>query len=329
MREPQVASLLVPANFPIPVFDTGNPLTKEGIELGRRLFYDKRLSGNNQLSCGSCHKQELAFSDGVALNNIGASGNLLHRSAPTLINLAWANNGLFWDGGSTNLESQAFGPLTSEDEMHQNLFQLNDELMAVPDYVSRFNFIFKDGISSANIVKALAQFQRTLISANSRYDKYIRHETGGTLSASELNGLQLVRQKCQSCHQGDLFTDNDFHNNGIDDDFSNTAFDGIFLGRARVTFNNADLGKFKTPTLRNILLTSPYMHDGRFSTISQVLDHYSDGIKVSATTDPLVKQNPGGLPGISLTPQQKADITAFLHALTDSTFINDTQLAGP
>ncbi|MGE6219187.1 cytochrome-c peroxidase [Nubsella zeaxanthinifaciens] len=318
--------LAVPNNLPPWVDDVDNPLTKSGVALGRLLFYDKRLSGNNQLSCASCHQQQLAFSDGVALNDTGVSKQQLHRHTPTIFNLLWANSGLFWDGGSTNLESQAFGPLTSSDEMAQNLYELEAELKAVPKYRELFEKAFNNGITSANVVKALAQFQRTLISAGSRYDKFKRNE-GITLSEMELQGLKLVEEKCKSCHQGELFTDNKFHNNGIDISFSDDV-EGIYQGRFRVTFNPQDLGAFKTPTLRNIMLTAPYMHDGRFKTIDEVFGHYSSGIKPSATVDKQLFQNNGTL-GIPLTTTEKVAIKAFLNTLTDQELINNKTVSDP
>jgi cytochrome c peroxidase len=328
-REPKPVVLEVPANFPAASNMIGNPLTLEGIELGRMLFYDKRLSGSNQISCGSCHKPDLSFSDGMAFSNIGESGNALHRNTPALVNMAWINNGLFWDGGSTNLESQALAPLTNPDEMHQELFELVNELKAVPDYVSRFRFVFKDDeIKTGNIMKALAQFQRTFISAGSRYDKYKRKEPGGVLDRVELQGMQLVQSKCAGCHVGELFTDNDYHNNGIDADFSDNSFEGIYKGRYRITYNNADLGKFKTPTLRNVLLTSPYMHDGRFAIIDEVLNHYSNNVKTSITLDPFMLQQ-NGQPGIPMTYDEKQAIIAFLKSLTDSAFIANPKLLKP
>ncbi len=319
------AALETPSNFPVPRTDVDNPQTVEGIELGRLLFYDTRLSGNNKLSCASCHKQEMAFSDAVALNNIGESGKTLPRHAPALINLAWANSGLFWDGGSTNLESQAFGPLTSEDEMHQNLSELEYELKQVPDYVKRFKQVFGTEVKSAAIVKALAQFERTLISGGSKYDRFVRKE-GASLTEEEMNGLALVNAKCRSCHSGELFTDDNYHNNGIDNDFSNNALDGLYKGRYRITYNLSDLGRFKTPTLRNVLLTAPYMHDGRFSNIDEVLEHYNAGIKISATTDLLLYQN-NGQSGIPLTPADKKAIIAFMGALTDPVFLTNKKFS--
>ncbi len=324
---PQAARPEVPVNFPEWTDDPDNPLTQEGIALGRLLFYDKRLSGNNQISCASCHHQELAFSDGVALSKMGASGNVLHRNAPALMNMAWVNHGLFWDGGSANLESQALGPLTSADEMHQDLNELVRELSADPDYVRQFRLAFNADIKDATIIKALAQFQRTFVSGNSRYDKYKRKEAGGTLSDTEREGLTLVQEKCQGCHKGELFTDNDYHNNGLDNDFSNNSFEGIFQGRSRVTFDLADLGKFKTPTLRNSMLTAPYMHDGRFNTLEQVLDHYSTGVKNSTTLDPVLRQQ--GSPGIVLSQGDKLKIIAFIKTLTDSAFITNKALSKP
>ena len=324
---PHAVKLEVPGNFPAAEQDLDNPLTAEGIELGRMLFYDVRLSGNNRISCASCHRQDLAFTDGVALSSIGASGKTVDRHAPALFNLAWAKTGLFWDGGSKNLESQAFGPLTSADEMHQDLLVLEAELKQIPDYVTRFKQAFNEEIKSANVVKALAQFQRTLISGTSRYDQYKRSEAGASLTAIELQGMILVSSKCKSCHSGELFTDDGYHNNGIDATFSD-EHEGIFQGRFRVSFDPNDMGKFKTPSLRNIMLTAPYMHDGRFKTIDEVLDHYQFGIKISSTTDQLLYQHQGQL-GIPLSQTERGAIIAFLGALTDDEFANNKKISNP
>ncbi|MBC8984295.1 cytochrome-c peroxidase [Pedobacter sp. N36a] len=310
-----------PANFPAVMKQPDNRLTVQGVELGRRLFYDARLSGNNRISCASCHHQGLAFSDGLALSNQGISGKTLDRHAPVLFNLAWANQGLFWDGGAKNLESQAFGPLTSADEMHQDLYELEAELKAIPDYVSRFKQVFNSEIKSADVVKALAQFQRTLISGNSRYDQYIRQEKSALLDAEELLGMNLVKEKCGNCHAGALFTDQIFHNNGLDDHFFE-AYEGIYQGHFRVSFDPEDMGKFKTPSLRNVALTAPYMHDGRFKTLEEVLDHYQSAIKISLTTDVSLFQNQGK-PGIPMSAIERKAILAFLNILTDHDFINN------
>ncbi|REA60142.1 cytochrome-c peroxidase [Dyadobacter luteus] len=322
--EPETYTFQVPKHFPQPVFDTHNAMSWQGIELGRKLFYDMRLSANNKVSCASCHDPKLAFTDGVQFSEAGVSGTALHRHSPALFNLAWANNGLFWDGGSTNLESQVFGPLTAHDEMAQNLYELIDELNAEADYVLRFQNTFSEPVSSQNVAKALAQFQRSLVSASSKYDRYRLNSPGGSLTTDELAGMALVRQKCQSCHAGELFTDQGYHNNGIDSDFSNAEHEGLYMGRYRISYDLADVGKFKTPSLRNVALTAPYMHDGRFNSIEDVLTHYSEGVKESATLDPHLP--PGGL---KLTDQQKKQISAFLHTLTDIDFINNVNHQKP
>ena len=328
-RGPRPLVPVVPANFPAFPGMPHNPLTIEGVELGRKLFYDKRLSGLNNISCASCHQQDLAFADGVAFSNIGASGKLLHRNAPALFNMAWVTNGLFWEGGSTNLESQAFAPLANPDEMHQNLFELVDELKADPDYRQRFQFVFNDTeIKTGYIARALAQFQRTLISGNSRYDKFTRGEKGGTLNEEEKRGLQIVQEKCMGCHQGALFTDNLYHNNGLDADFSNEDFEGIFQGRFRVTRDPADLGKYKTPSLRNLFWTGPYMHDGRFNSVMDVLNHYSTGVKNSPTLDSRLKRS-NGETGIDLTQVDKQAIISYLKTLSDTSFILNKNFSQP
>lgn len=316
----------VPGNFPDFPDSKTNPLTADGVALGKKLFFDKRLSGNNQVSCATCHQQNLAFSDGQALTTNGISGKALERNSPALINLAWAGNGLFWDGGSTNLESQAFAPLSHEDEMHQNLEELMEELNADPVYVKMFEKAFAGKINQADMVKAIAQFERTLISSNSRYDKYLRSEAGGILNAEELQGLRLAEQFCFSCHSGVLLTDNLYHNNGIDDDFEDDTELMLKRGRARITGSNADLGKFRTPTLRNIELTAPYMHDGRFKTLESVLQHYSGSVKDSPTLDAALRQN--GTLGIPLSELQRKQLAAFLKTLTDYEFINDKRFSG-
>ncbi len=315
----------IPDNFPNFIDSQTNPLTREGILLGKKLFYDKRLSGNNMVSCATCHNQELAFSDGVSLSSAGISGNTLLRNSPALINLAWADNGLFWDGGSTNLESQAFAPLAHHDEMFQNLTELVEELNADLDYVMLFQGAFNGPITQANIVKALAQFERTMVSGNSRYDKFLRGEAGGNLSNDELQGLALAQQLCFSCHSSILLTDNRYHNNGLDTDFSDASHEGMFQGRFRVTNNVEDLGKYKTPTLRNIEKTAPYMHDGRLLSLEEVINHYASGVSYSSTLDPLLQQN--NTLGFSLSDTEKAQIIAFLKTLTDYDFLNDSQFS--
>lgn len=324
---PTIIDLQVPSNFPIPESMPDNPTSEEGILLGRILFYDPKLSLNNRVSCSSCHHQELAFSDGASLGNFGVSGKKLVRHSPTLINMAWMDQGLFWDGGSKNLESQAFGPLTHADEMGMSLDNLVDRLAANPEYNELFLSAFEDGLTFQNVAKALAQFERTLISSNSRYDKYVRNERGGNLNDLELKGLNIVQEKCSSCHSGQLFTDNLFHNNGLDNTFTDESHELSYQGRYRITFDPKDLGAFKTPTLRNVMVSGPYMHDGRFMDIEEVLAHYSDGVKAAETTSKLLYQNKGKA-GIALSDFEKEAIIAFLHTLTDEVFLTNPEFSG-
>ncbi len=320
--------LAIPSNFPQLPDNLNNPLTNEGVALGRLLFFETRLSGNNSISCSSCHRPELAFSDAVAQTNVGATGIPLPRNSSALINLAWNGNGLLWDGAAISLETQATLPIIDLHEMNQKLPELEVELKQLPDYVSRFRLVFNDEIKAELIVKALAQFQRTLISSNSKYDQFIRKENGITLTQIEQDGLILFKVKCSSCHAGELFTDHNFHNNGIDGSFTNQALDKVFLGRNRITNDLNDLGKFKTPTLRNINLTEPYMHDGRFITLEQVLNHYSNEVKSSPTLDPILIQNNGKV-GINLSNEEKTAIIAFLKTLNDYTFTSNKNFNNP
>ncbi|WP_336837996.1 cytochrome-c peroxidase [Sphingobacterium siyangense] len=318
--------LEVPANFPQPAATPDNPLTKAGVELGRRLFYEPLLSSTMTVSCASCHHQDRAFSDGMILSNLGISGKALDRHSPALFNLAWANNGLFWDVGSKNLESQAFGPLTHEDEMGIYFPEMVDRLRANPSYVSLFKEAFGESPTAAGVVKALAQFQRTIISANSKYDRYKRGDRQVSFSEKELLGMQLVQAKCGGCHSSELFTDNKYHNNGIDADFSDDSKDWVYKGRYRISYDIKDLGAYKTPSLRNIMVSAPYMHDGRFSTIDEVLRHYRSGIKNTIYTDQLLFQD-NGKAGILLSDKEVEAVKAFLMSLTDEKLLSEAKYA--
>ncbi len=315
--------LEIPVGFPQMIIPTNNPLTKEGVALGRKLFYEKLLSGNNTQSCGSCHNQTLAFSDNGNRFSRGIDGIEGHRNAQPIINIGF-NLHFFWDGRASSLEIQALEPVPNPIEMHQSWPAAVAKLKQNENYKKEFYSAFgTDDFDSTHVAKALAQFMRTLISSNSRVDKKIRYEID--LSPSELNGLvifQTERGDCFHCHNmdgGRLFTDNRFHNNGLDSVFTDQ-------GRYTVTGNPADMGKFLTPTLRNIALTAPYMHDGRFQTLEEVVEHYNSGGKPSATVDPLMKHVGTGL---NLSDQEKADLVAFLKALTDSTFITNPDFSDP
>ncbi|MTI32665.1 cytochrome-c peroxidase [Xanthovirga aplysinae] len=296
-----------------------NPITTPGVLLGRKLFFDPLLSANGEVSCASCHRQDLAFSDGQSLGRNGVSGNQLLRNAPVLVNLAW-QPAFFWDGGARDLESQVFSPLTHADEMGKDLKILIAELNSDGEYTKLFKKAFQiDSISSAYVARALAQFERTIISFNSSYDQFLKGDT--TLSDLALKGLKLYRTKCNSCHTEGFFTDHSYHNNGLDSVF-NDQYLGEKLGRFRISRDSSDLGKYKTPSLRNIAFSGPYMHDGRFATLEEVLEHYTTGVMKSKTLDSLLVQKDGRV-GIALSEKEKKAIIAFLESLTDQSFLSN------
>lgn len=302
-----------------------NTITKEGIELGRRLFYDTRLSADNSISCASCHQQSRAFADDVALSGIGISKKPLIRNTPPLFNLSW-HTGYFWEGGSTNLELQALGPLTHNDEMGKDPRVLIIELSSDTLYPSLFKKAFgKRAINLRKIAYAIGQFERSLISANSRYDQYKSGQLN--LTPSELNGEKLFNKQCASCHSGPLFTDLKYHNNGLDDSWYYTDIEDPRLGRYRVTLDSADLGKYKTASLRNLVFTPPYMHDGRYSSIEEVVEFYSKRVMASQMLDSILK--PYGGQGIEFSYQEKIDLTSFLKTLTDSSFVQNPSYSNP
>lgn len=307
----------VPRRFPSPNLPSDNPLSEEGIALGKKLFYDPILSGNNTLSCADCHFQSKGFSD-PATFSVGIEGVLGTKNASAIINAAW-NTSNFWDGRTISLEEQALGPVTSFIELHSPSWeQVAQELMDNSEYKALFKQAFNaDIIDSSHIVKAIAQFERIIISSDSKFDKFLDYRA--SLTPSELRGKEIFNTEkgdCFHCHSYPLFTSNLFHNNGLDPE-------GIMdNGRFNVTNDPNDKGKFKSPTLRNVELTAPYMHDGRFATLEDVIDHYNFGGHNSSTIDPLMKKVDIGL---GLTQQDKTDLVNFLKTLTDSTFINNPE----
>lgn len=309
-----------------PIIPTNNPQTVEGIALGKKLFFDPILSSNNTQSCADCHTPEDAFSDTDRFSD-GVDGIRGNRNSMPLFNLAWNyDEKFFWDGRSFSLEHQAFIPVSDPIEMKSSWTQLQAELQQHLEYPTLFQKAFGTStIDSTLVTKALAQFERALISSNSKFDKYLLGET--TLTSQELNGFNVFMDEtkgdCFHCHGSDknpLWTDNKFHNNGLDDNFTD-------LGLGKVTGDPADNGKFKTPSLRNLAFTAPYMHDGRFTTLDQVINHYSEGLKNSPTIDPLMKKVAQG--GVQLSDTDKADLKAFLLSLTDNEFINNTDFQKP
>jgi cytochrome c peroxidase len=277
------------------------------------LFFDPRLSGDDQIACATCHRPELAFSDGQ-VSSRGESGQPLSRHTPSLSNLAWSD-AYFWDGGAKDLESQVFGPLLSPDEMGADVDTLLGELADDPEYAAAFVRAFGEAPSLRGVARAIAQFERTLIFADSRYDAYA-HGDLTALSEQELTGLSLFRRHCAPCHVPELFTDRSYHNIGLDSRYAEDL-ERLAWGRGRITNERADIGKYKTPALRNVAVTAPYMHDGRFATLDAVLDHYRNGVERSATLDPRLVA-PDGTLGIAMDDDEAAALVAFLHALTDA-----------
>ena len=316
-----VPGTTLPANFPAPMYaPAANPPTAAAFTLGRRLFYDARLSRDGSVSCGSCHQQFVAFANAGHRLSLGVDNRPGTRNAPALQNLRWKSE-FFWDGGPKNLETLPLAPLTNPLEMDETLAHVLAKLNADPDYPRRFAAVYGPGpIDSYQFLRALAQFTAALTSAGSRYDQAVRGEAGTALTAGEVRGRVLVAQKCASCHATDLFTDETYRNNGL-----STTF-GADSGRAHITRRTTDVGRFKVPSLRNVALTAPYMHDGRFATLAQVLAHYDHDVVASPTLDAALR--PTGAPlGIPLTSNEQADIIAFLHTLTDDSFVRDARLA--
>jgi cytochrome c peroxidase len=311
----------VPENFPEPEYTfVNNPMTGEGIALGRALFYDPILSADSSIACASCHQQAIAFADPVHRFSKGVGDREGSRNAPALQNLAFQSH-FFWDGGVNHLDFTPINAITSDAEMAEKLSYVVEKLNKSKIYPEKFRLAFGESqITTQRLFYSLSQFMVSMVSANSRYDRYIRNE-GEKLTHDELDGMKLFQVKCTGCHSGDLFTDGSFRNNGLD-----AAF-GLDSGREKVTELVADRGKFKVPSLRNAELTAPYMHDGRFRTLQQVLDHYAHSVVESETLDAGLKQNDSL--GITMTSEEKIKIICFIKTLTDRTFTSDKQFSNP
>lgn len=311
-----------------------NPTTVEGVDLGRHLFYDPLLSKDQSISCASCHQQKHAFSD-TAVFSRGVNGTKSTRQSMSISNLAWHKH-FFWDGRASSLEEQALGPIENPIEMNLSLEELVERLKSSELYPSKFEEAFPgQEITSELVGKALAQFERTLISSNSRYDQFKLGLVQAT--EQELLGERLFKThpdpvynirggNCGDCHSGELFFSDPFSNNGLDESFTD-------LGRGGVTGDSKENGMFKITSLRNIELTAPYMHDGRFSTLEEVLDHYNDHIKHTETLDKqIIAASNYPAPAdtsLGLTDEEKEAIIVFLKMLTDKEFINNKALSSP
>ncbi len=300
----------IPEGWPEPIYNfENNPLTEEGFELGRKLFFDPRLSRNNIISCGSCHQPFSAFAHLNHDLSHGVDDLLGTRNSPPMFNLNW-HPAFFWDGGVNHIEVQPINPIQNPVEMDEKLENVVAKVQSDPDYRQRFSKVFGDDeVNTQRILKALTQFMGMLVSSNSKYDKFTRQEAGGEMTAQELNGLTIFRNNCASCHTEPLFSDFSYRNNGLPP--------SVDVGREIITQDPADRSRFKVPSLRNLKYTPPYMHDGQLRTLEQVLDHYTSGIHQSPTLDPQLKN------GISLTEQEKADLLAFLNTLNDEEFVKN------
>ena len=313
--------LITPATLPKMNIPANNPLTVEGVALGRRLFYDPILSADNTQSCASCHRQSFSFTDSTLQYSVGIDGIAGVRNAMPLVNLGYQKK-FFWDGGAADLESQVIGPIQNPVEMHADLATVIHKLNTHAEYPALFKKAFgADTISTPLLMKAIAQFERTLVSGYSKYDLYVFGKA--SLTAQELRGLELYQDAakgdCVHCHTlGGTFSDFEFRNNGLDSIYTDA-------GRYRITLNGSDSGKFKTPSLRNIALTAPYMHDGRFTTLQQCLDHYNTGFHYGRHLDPVLATMAKG----RMTTQDMQDIITFLNTLTDTGFINNMGFTKP
>lgn len=307
----------IPEGFPDPAYNfADNPLSKEGIELGRKLFYDGRLSLDGNFPCASCHQQIGAFGTYEHDRSHGYNGSHTLRNAPAIFNLAWQDK-FHWDGEFSSLFDEAAQPIHGPIEMAESFTGVINKLQKDPDYRKQFKNVFRTGfISPEHILKALAQFTGSMVSANSKYDQYKKGLIAFT--AQEENGYQLFQANCNTCHPEPMFTDYSLRNIGLPiDNFLND------FGEMRITKDPADSLKFKVPTLRNVYISSNYMHDGRFNTLAQCINHYRNGIQQSTSLDPLLTN------GIQLTNAEATDLALFLRTLTDSSFIKDSRFSKP
>ena len=322
-----------------------NPMTVEGVALGRYLFYDGRISGrsdpDSMMSCSTCHLQEHSFVCGIdhpkftGGHPFGVTGIPTPHYMLPMINLVWVSNGYLWNGvvnnnqaeGSRNIEDIVAMAIMVPQEMCSDTNKSKELISRTKGYPELFNAAFGSSVvTEKNMARAIAQFVRSLISADSKFDRFM--EGSVQLTDSELNGYVLFTTEqgadCFHCHGGDgnpLFTTNLFYNNGKDSLFTDP------LDRYSVTGNIADIGAYKAPTLRNLVFTAPYMHDGRYKTIDEVIDFYSSGLKWSLSISPLMHHI--ATKGVRLTPSKKADLKAFLLTLTDSSFIRNPSFAKP
>jgi cytochrome c peroxidase len=304
--------LRVPAGFSLPDIPADNVLTKSRIALGRRLFYDPVLSADSTRSCGSCHAPHLAFSDSTAVS-LGIDSRAGTRNAPTLANVAYQKK-LLREGGVPTLEMQILVPIQEHNEFDFNILLVAERLQKMPEYVAMAEKAYGRTPDAFVITRSIAAFERTLLSGDSPYDQYSFQGKNNALSMAEKRGLELFqseRLNCSKCHSGFLFTNQEFTNNGLYEIYPDS-------GRIRLTGLESDRGVFKVPSLRNIALTAPYMHDGSLTTLEAVIDHYQTGGKPHPNKSPLLKP-------FALTVEERADLIVFLRSLTDEIFVKNPE----
>ena len=309
--------LIVPSNWPKPVYDFNrNPLTSDKVLLGRVLFYDPILSKDNTISCSSCHSQYSAFTHIDHALSHGINNQIGKRNSPALMNLAW-NSSFMWDGAVNHLDMQALAPMSNTVEMNETIGHVVEKLQHSPIYPKLFYNAFDDSvITGERLLKSISQFMLTLVSCHSKYDSVLQKKA--LFTEQEKNGYQLFKKNCSSCHKEPLFTNDQFENNGLPVDTSLKD-----VGRMLITQDSANYLQFRVPTLRNIQYSYPYMHDGRFGKLKQVLDHYTNGIvKYKNLSKPLMKP-------IALSSNEKVDLIAFLYTLSDTAFIFDKHYSYP
>jgi cytochrome c peroxidase len=308
--------IVIPKGWPKPVYDfSKNPVTTRGFELGRKLFFDPLLSSDSTISCASCHLQFTNYTHVDHAVSHGIYGRKGTRNTQSIINTAWSKT-FMWDGGINNIEVQPLGPIENPLEMDTKLDVIVEKLKRSKTFPAKFNSAFgSEEITGQKVLKALAQYMVSIQSYNSKYDKVMRKEGGLEFNQYEKKGYALFKKHCASCHTEPLFTNGGYENNGLEPD--SIFKDG---GRIKITRVKSDSLKFKVPSLRNIEVSYPYMHDGRYRNLQMVLFHYTNAIHQSATLSPQLKK------GIVLNEEEKNCVIAFLKTLTDETFLHDTRM---
>ena len=301
--------LTIPTGFPTPLIPDDNALSEDRIKLGKKLFFDKILSRDSSISCASCHQPKYAFSDALKTPK-GIKEREVLRNTPTLTNIGY-NQSFLRDGVNPSLEAQVIVPIHEKNEFDFHILLVAERLKKRPDYNDLFQKAYNSIPTPNFITKAIACYERTLISGNSRFDQYYYQNSTSSLSIAELRGMNLFFNKlnCVQCHSGFNFSNGEVVNNGLYTEYKD-------IGKMRVSLSEKDNGCFKVPTLRNIAITGPYMHDGSINTLEEVIDHYSKGGNANKNRHELIKP-------FSITKREKIDLVSFLKSLTDSSFIED------